>query len=113
MMSHKQVEPKAIPLRQGVGGFSEVRRALERGADEFVDGTHPTAHESCAPGVSGGAHVEARWSSRDWAEIHRLAAEIRDLLGTSRKYALPICEHLDRVGVTKRVGDVRVPGAKA
>jgi selenocysteine-specific elongation factor len=35
-------------------------------------------------------------------------AEIRDLLGTTRKYAVPICEYLDRVGVTKRQGDLRV-----
>lgn len=35
-------------------------------------------------------------------------AEIRDLLGTTRKYAVPICEYLDRVGVTKREGDLRV-----
>jgi len=35
-------------------------------------------------------------------------SEIRDLLGTSRKYATPMCEHLDRVGLTKRVGDQRV-----
>ncbi len=35
-------------------------------------------------------------------------AEIRDLLGTTRKFAVPLCEHLDRVGLTKREGDVRV-----
>jgi selenocysteine-specific elongation factor len=35
-------------------------------------------------------------------------AEIRDLLGTTRKYAVPLCEYLDRVGVTKREGDLRV-----
>jgi selenocysteine-specific elongation factor len=35
-------------------------------------------------------------------------AEIRDLLGTTRKYAVPICEYLDRVGVTQREGDLRV-----
>jgi selenocysteine-specific elongation factor len=35
-------------------------------------------------------------------------AEIRDLLGTTRKFAVPICEYLDRVGVTKREGDIRV-----
>ena len=33
--------------------------------------------------------------------------EIRDLLGTTRKYAVPVCEYLDRVGVTKRDGDLR------
>jgi selenocysteine-specific elongation factor len=35
-------------------------------------------------------------------------AEIRDLLGTTRKYAVPLCEYLDRVGVTRREGDLRV-----
>jgi selenocysteine-specific elongation factor len=36
-------------------------------------------------------------------------AEIRDLLGTTRKFAVPLCEYLDRVGVTTRSGDLRVP----
>jgi len=35
-------------------------------------------------------------------------AEIRDLLGTTRKYAVPLCEYLDKVGVTRRQGDLRV-----
>ncbi len=35
-------------------------------------------------------------------------SEIKEVLGVSRKYAVPICEHLDRVGFTKRVDDVRV-----
>jgi selenocysteine-specific elongation factor len=35
-------------------------------------------------------------------------AEIRDLLGTTRKYAVPLCEYLDRVGVTRRDGDLRL-----
>jgi selenocysteine-specific elongation factor len=38
-------------------------------------------------------------------------AEIRDLLGTTRKYAVPICEYLDRVGLTRREGDLRVLGS--
>ncbi len=35
-------------------------------------------------------------------------AELRDLLGTTRKYAVPVCEYLDRIGLTKRDGDTRV-----
>lgn len=35
-------------------------------------------------------------------------AEVRDLLGTSRKYAMAILDTLDREKVTKKVGDVRV-----
>jgi selenocysteine-specific elongation factor len=34
-------------------------------------------------------------------------AEIRDLLGTTRKFAVPLCEYLDRVGITRREGDLR------
>jgi selenocysteine-specific elongation factor len=36
------------------------------------------------------------------------AAQVRDLFGTTRKYALGLMEHLDAVGVTRRVGDARV-----
>jgi selenocysteine-specific elongation factor len=43
-------------------------------------------------------------------------AEIRDLLKTTRKYAVPLCEYLDRIGITRREGDLRVlahPGQTA
>jgi selenocysteine-specific elongation factor len=33
----------------------------------------------------------------------------REGLGTSRKYALPLLEHLDRTGVSRRDGDLRFP----
>ncbi len=36
--------------------------------------------------------------------------ELRDLLGTSRKYALPLLEFFDREKLTRRVGDKRLPG---
>jgi selenocysteine-specific elongation factor len=36
------------------------------------------------------------------------AAQARDLLQTSRKYAIAILEHLDDIKLTRRVGDVRV-----
>lgn len=35
-------------------------------------------------------------------------SEIRELLATTRKFAVPLCEYLDRVGLTRRKGDVRV-----
>jgi selenocysteine-specific elongation factor len=35
-------------------------------------------------------------------------AQARDMFGTSRKYAQAILEHLDEIGVTKRVGDERI-----
>lgn len=34
-------------------------------------------------------------------------AQLRDLFGTTRKYAVPIGEYLDRIGLTRRAGDER------
>jgi selenocysteine-specific elongation factor len=36
------------------------------------------------------------------------AAQARDLFNTTRKYSLGLMEHLDAIGVTRRVGDARV-----
>lgn len=35
------------------------------------------------------------------------ASELRDVLGVTRKYLIPILEHFDRAGVTIRAGDKR------
>jgi len=37
------------------------------------------------------------------------AAEARDVLGTSRKYAIALLEHLDELRITRRSGDIRLP----
>jgi len=39
-------------------------------------------------------------------------AEVRDVLGTSRKYVVPLLNRLDATGVTRRRGDVRVAGPR-
>jgi selenocysteine-specific elongation factor len=38
--------------------------------------------------------------------------EINQLFGFSRKYSVPLLTHLDRLGITRREGDVRVAGKK-
>lgn len=40
------------------------------------------------------------------------AAQARDVLGTTRKYALPLLEHMDERRMTRRIGDERVLGAQ-
>ena len=40
-------------------------------------------------------------------------ADVRDLLGSTRKYVLPIVNRLDAEGVTRRRGDERIPGPAA
>jgi selenocysteine-specific elongation factor len=39
-------------------------------------------------------------------------ATIRDALGTSRKYLLPLLSVLDGTGVTRRRGDLRIGGPR-
>lgn len=54
------------------------------------------------------AEMRRRVTERLQTGTGATVAEIRDLLGTTRKYAVPVCEYLDRVGLTTRAGDVRV-----
>ena len=49
------------------------------------------------------ARIRNALESRDTITL----AEVRDLFDTSRKYAQALLEHLDRIGVTVRDGDLR------
>jgi selenocysteine-specific elongation factor len=40
-------------------------------------------------------------------------SEFRQLAGTTRKYAVPLLEHFDRMGLTARQGDARIAGPAA
>lgn len=42
-----------------------------------------------------------------------LTSDLRDLLGISRKYAIPLLEHFDAQGISKRAGEGRVLGPRA
>jgi selenocysteine-specific elongation factor len=54
----------------------------------------------------------AREFVRDYLTTHDTitVGDVRDLLGSSRKYVVPLLEHFDREGLTRRRGDVRIPG---
>jgi selenocysteine-specific elongation factor len=41
------------------------------------------------------------------------AAQMRDRFNTTRKYAIGLLEHLDTIGITRRVGDARVRGHRS
>ena len=57
------------------------------------------------PSTLDGAHGPHRRG--DGARGQITLAEVRDLLGTSRKYAQALLEHMDSEGLTLRVGDAR------
>jgi selenocysteine-specific elongation factor len=48
------------------------------------------------------------WTATTFGDRAFAAAEFRDQLGTSRKYAIPLLEHLDSIRFTIRSGDTRI-----
>ena len=50
----------------------------------------------------------ARMLEKRLPEAGAAVSEINGMLGTTRKYAIPLLEQLDAVGATRRVGDKRV-----
>jgi len=54
------------------------------------------------------AEVAARVRALCEAEGEVTLARLRDELGTSRKFAQALLEHMDANGITRRIGDERV-----
>ena len=52
-------------------------------------------------------HAQAAIAERLRTSGSATMAQLRDVLGTSRKYALPLMEHFDSIGFTMRDGDQR------
>src|SRR5262249_49534253 len=107
----QRAEVEAFLGRLRDGGFSPPTDGLpERALLSYlvVEGLV----EECAAGVVWEADALARLRARILehvaAEGPITRAEVRDACATSRKYAQALLEHLDVIGVTKRVGDARV-----
>jgi selenocysteine-specific elongation factor len=77
-------------------GVLIARRDLVQASPEVL--FLPQAYEEMVSGVR--SHIGKEGSIT--------LAQVRDLFGTSRKYAQALLEHLDETGITKRVGDARV-----
>jgi selenocysteine-specific elongation factor len=86
---NQQSVPELLKLAAGQGGLVEIA------PDYFI-------------------HLEVEHRVRDTlrnalADGRGLTvSEIRELLNTTRKFAVPLCEYLDRIEFTKRQGDLRV-----
>ncbi|HEV7887811.1 MAG TPA: selenocysteine-specific translation elongation factor [Acidimicrobiales bacterium] len=84
---------------------AEVRELVRRGLVVERDGVYfaPAAVEHAARVVAGLLAVSPEGVT---------VSAIREALGTSRKHLLPLLNHLDAGGVTRRRGDVRIPGPR-
>ncbi len=58
------------------------------------------------------AEIESRVRRHFAAKPVLTMTEFKELLQVSRKYAVPLLEHLDRAGLTRREGDSRMPGPR-
>ena len=94
------------PLARELDADSALLRALVDSGDLVAIGDFY---------LTGTQAAEARTRIRSAIESEGplTVARIRDLLGTSRKYALPLCGWLDQTGATLRRGDVRILGPRA
>jgi hypothetical protein len=99
-------EPFAPPAPADTGASPALVRALVRaGVLVDLDGVIFTAD----------ALGEARRRIAD-AVVERselTVGDVRDILGSTRKYVLPIVNRMDAEGVTRRRGDLRIPGPRA
>jgi len=90
---------------------SALRTTKVRGAQEAYETLLATGglvkvHDAVYRGTQV-ADVRARVESALRKEGTMTMARFRDLIGTSRKYAVPLLEWLDAAGITIRNGDVR------
>jgi selenocysteine-specific elongation factor len=93
-VKNREAVPQLLSLAASDGFLVEVGPGfyLHEAADRALK-------EKLAARMAGGAGVTV--------------AEIRDILGATRKHVVPYCEYLDRTGFTRREGDLRFRDAKA
>ncbi len=84
---------------------AELRELVRRGDVVESDGHH---FATSAVAAAARRLDDALVAAPDGLTV----AEVRDLLGTSRKHVLPLLAHLDRVGATRRRGDRRIAGPR-
>jgi selenocysteine-specific elongation factor len=98
-----EAAPFAPPAPDADHHSADAFRALVReGALVDVDGVvfARTALDRAAKLVTAALHERGSLT----------VADVRDLLGSTRRYVVPLVTYLDAIGVTRRDGDVRVPG---
>lgn len=93
----------APPAPDGVVGKVELRELLRRRLVVERDGVY--FHPATIDAVARTAADLLRRSPAGFT-----VAQLRDELGASRKYALPLINELDARGITRRRGDLRMAG---
>lgn len=103
LMNSRRFSPPGLDQLIGEMGFdSEVVNALVEQGRLVKIGRGLVCLDEALVEVK--AKVAAAIRAQGGIEV----GEIRDMLGTTRKYSVPLLEYLDQIGFTRRVGDKRV-----
>jgi selenocysteine-specific elongation factor len=93
----------------------EIAEALRLDPKQITDILNILSKERTVVRINESVYLSAAAYSRMLSELkgffskkpEMTVSEFRDMLNTSRKYALPFLEHLDAAKITLRMGDVR------
>ena len=99
-----EASPFAPPDPEGIDR-AELRELVRRGDVVEEGGVY-----FAASALDAAARVVADLLSRQPDGV--TVAEVRDEWGTSRKYAIPLLSYLDKNGITRRRGDLRIGGPR-
>ncbi len=99
-----EAEPFSPPGPDGVDR-AELRELVRRGTVIESDGVYFGAGAADAAARRLAALLEERPEGFT-------VADARDVLGTTRKYVLPLLAHFDRTGITRRRDDYRIGGPR-
>lgn len=97
-------------------GIKEIQESLNLGDEEFMEILSYLLAQGLVvkvgqdiyfanSAIEKGKDILAEYFAK---EKELTLAQARDMLNTSRKYALPLIEYYDRIRFTRRVGDIRV-----
>lgn len=109
LLQHFNENPYAPPIRaeaEAIAGAEIVAALIEQGRLVKLGDSVLFLQET---------YTEALQRLVDYLRSHgaMTAAEARDVIGTTRKYIVPLLEHMDVLRLTRRVGDERVLGIAA
>lgn len=104
LLGRLNATPFSPPVPDGVSS-SELTALVRRGLIVNADGLFFSAQ---AVEQAAGLLAELLAAQPDGVTL----AQIRDQLGTTRKYALALAGHFDRTGITRRRGDYRIAGPR-
>jgi selenocysteine-specific elongation factor len=104
---------------EAAGLTSPTASQMESSVSKNKDSVRPLLRLAAGQGdlveISPDYYVHQRVFEQAWNQLHDAFREqggltvsaIKDLLGFSRKYAVPLCEYLDQTRKTRRDGDLR------